>query len=41
MLAGLGDLPVGGGWAYEVKWDGVRTSRTDSMDVKIDRWNAP
>ena len=24
MLAGAGSLPVGDGWAYEVKWDGVR-----------------
>src|ERR1700761_1004531 len=24
MLALLGTLPTGGGWAYEYKWDGVR-----------------
>jgi bifunctional non-homologous end joining protein LigD len=24
MLATLGDLPPGDGWAYEIKWDGVR-----------------
>jgi bifunctional non-homologous end joining protein LigD len=24
MLAQLGTLPTGGGWAYEYKWDGVR-----------------
>jgi bifunctional non-homologous end joining protein LigD len=24
MLATLGTLPAGGGWAYEYKWDGVR-----------------
>jgi bifunctional non-homologous end joining protein LigD len=24
MLATLGTLPTGGGWAYEYKWDGVR-----------------
>ena len=24
MLARTGDLPAGDGWAYEVKWDGVR-----------------
>src|SRR5688500_7853589 len=24
MLATSGPLPVGGGWAYEFKWDGVR-----------------
>ncbi len=24
MLAGAGPLPTGDGWAYEVKWDGVR-----------------
>ncbi|HEX6870428.1 MAG TPA: non-homologous end-joining DNA ligase [Micromonosporaceae bacterium] len=24
MLATAGDLPVGPGWAYELKWDGVR-----------------
>ena len=24
MLATAGQLPVGGGWAYEFKWDGVR-----------------
>jgi bifunctional non-homologous end joining protein LigD len=24
MLASAGTLPVGGGWAYEFKWDGVR-----------------
>lgn len=24
MLASAGELPEGGGWAYEVKWDGVR-----------------
>src|SRR5437899_1968723 len=24
MLATGGDLPVGPGWAYELKWDGVR-----------------
>ncbi|HEX8629789.1 MAG TPA: non-homologous end-joining DNA ligase [Catenuloplanes sp.] len=24
MLATTGDLPVGGGWSYEFKWDGVR-----------------
>src|SRR5690349_19924075 len=24
MLATLGALPTGGGWAYEYKWDGVR-----------------
>jgi bifunctional non-homologous end joining protein LigD len=23
MLATLGTLPTGGGWAYEYKWDGV------------------
>ncbi len=25
MLARLGDMPRGGGWGFEVKWDGVRT----------------
>jgi bifunctional non-homologous end joining protein LigD len=25
MLATAGDLPTGAGWAYEFKWDGVRT----------------
>lgn len=24
MLAVAGDLPAGGGWSYEMKWDGVR-----------------
>jgi hypothetical protein len=24
MLARLGELPSGDGWAYEVKWDGFR-----------------
>ena len=24
MLATPADLPTGGGWAFEVKWDGVR-----------------
>ncbi|MDQ7907594.1 hypothetical protein RB614_24030 [Phytohabitans sp. ZYX-F-186] len=24
MLATLGELPGGGGWSYEFKWDGVR-----------------
>ncbi|WP_246274129.1 non-homologous end-joining DNA ligase [Phytohabitans houttuyneae] len=24
MLATLGELPAGGGWSYEFKWDGVR-----------------
>jgi bifunctional non-homologous end joining protein LigD len=24
MLATLGELPSGGGWSYEFKWDGVR-----------------
>ena len=26
MLATTGQLPVGPGWAYEFKWDGVRRS---------------
>ena len=25
MLATAGPLPTGPGWAYEFKWDGVRT----------------
>ncbi len=25
MLATLGELPTPPGWAYEFKWDGVRT----------------
>lgn len=28
MKAILGDLPVGEGWAYELKWDGVRLQAT-------------
>jgi len=24
MLARAGELPIGDGWAYEVKWDGFR-----------------
>jgi bifunctional non-homologous end joining protein LigD len=28
MLATTGDLPVGPGWAYEFKWDGVRALAT-------------
>jgi bifunctional non-homologous end joining protein LigD len=28
MLATTGDLPVGPGWAYELKWDGVRALAT-------------
>jgi bifunctional non-homologous end joining protein LigD len=24
MLATLGELPRGGGWSYEFKWDGVQ-----------------
>ena len=28
MLATTGPLPVGPGWAYEFKWDGVRALAT-------------
>lgn len=38
MLATGGDLPVGGGWAYEFKWDGVRAlAVVAGVDV---RWYA-
>jgi bifunctional non-homologous end joining protein LigD len=32
MLATAGNLPVGGGWAYELKWDGVRAIAAVSPD---------
>jgi bifunctional non-homologous end joining protein LigD len=32
MLATAGELPVGGGWAYELKWDGVRAIASVSPD---------
>jgi bifunctional non-homologous end joining protein LigD len=32
MLATAGELPVGGGWAYELKWDGVRAIAAVSPD---------
>lgn len=32
MLATAGELPVGGGWAYEFKWDGVRAIAAVSSD---------
>jgi bifunctional non-homologous end joining protein LigD len=48
MKAGLGDIPAGDGWAFEVKWDGYRTLKfispegvwlqsTTGKDV-TDRW---
>src|SRR5438045_4896172 len=38
MLATSGDLPVGAGWSYEFKWDGVRALAViDSTGV---RWYA-
>src|SRR5688572_21801490 len=33
MLATAGELPVGGGWAYELKWDGVRAIAAVSPDA--------
>jgi bifunctional non-homologous end joining protein LigD len=36
MLATLGDLPTGGGWAYEYKWDGVRAiAYADGTGVRL------
>jgi bifunctional non-homologous end joining protein LigD len=36
MLATLGDLPTGTGWAYEFKWDGVRAvSYLDAAGVRL------
>ena len=36
MLATAADLPTGGGWAYEVKWDGVRAlAWCDRGTVKV------
>ena len=32
MLATAGELPVGGAWAYELKWDGVRAIASVSPD---------
>lgn len=38
MLATGGDLPVGAGWAYEFKWDGVRALAV--FDAQGLRWYA-
>jgi bifunctional non-homologous end joining protein LigD len=36
MLATLGTLPTGGGWAYEYKWDGVRAViYVTASDVRV------
>jgi bifunctional non-homologous end joining protein LigD len=36
MLAVAGDLPDGDNWAYEIKWDGVRTfARVDETGVSL------
>src|SRR2546423_9881585 len=35
MLATPGPLPVGSGWAYEFKWDGVRALATVHDGVRL------
>jgi bifunctional non-homologous end joining protein LigD len=36
MKASLGRLPIGDGWAFEVKWDGYRTiAHVDGADVRL------
>ncbi|MEL7158812.1 MAG: non-homologous end-joining DNA ligase [Actinomycetota bacterium] len=37
MKAVLGDLPAGQGWAFELKWDGVRLQATTHPDGEADR----
>src|SRR4051794_35647102 len=42
MLSRTGDLPTGGGWSFEVKWDGFRAlvSTEDGLKVRSRRgWN--
>lgn len=42
MLARIGELPTGNGWAYEVKWDGFRAivSTENGLRVRSRRgWN--
>ena len=35
MLARSGRLPIGGGWAYEVKWDGFRAIVSTEGELRV------
>src|SRR4051794_31357993 len=35
MLARSGGLPVGGGWSYELKWDGFRAIVRCGRDFRV------